>query len=426
MKTRGLYLFLLFLFVGMANVFAGAYYRPVSRVSTLEDGKMYMIFNTCMADGVSYVGFLYNNGTGLSKNANRKNSGHVYSSAHVWTVTTTATENVYYLKNVESGTYVGPAGVTTNKETRDVTIIPWQDAEASKKAGVGSLQENDTDVTANANISADDKVFVIGKASGVYPYWSGKPDSWILWESAQPFAFYEVEEVDDQLEILIAKYEDVVAAMSAYGLQRSIGLVKDASKWECNYPSNPVDGAGYPGLVDGNGDTHFHTGYTNHNQAPSGTDYYLQADLGYKVDDFYIYIQGRSNGNTKPSAFKIEGSNNKEEWSTINGAWTPTWSNNSCLSGKFETSGYRYLRFTNNGGNFFALGEFYIFPAVDAVEELRGKKSLPISDTFENLEETLDDMVLSANGLPVAGYKYYIYANTKYNGVYVPRYIYDP
>lgn len=425
MKTRGLYLFLLFLFVGMANVFAGAYYRPVSRVSTLEDGKMYMIFNTCMADGVSYVGFLYNNGTGLSKNANRKNSGHVYSSAHVWTVTTTATENVYYLKNVESGTYVGPAGVTTNKETRDVTIIPWQDAEASIKAGVGSLQENDTDVTANANISADDKVFVIGKASGVYPYWSGKPDSWILWESAQPFAFYEVEEVDDQLEILIAKYEDVVAAMSAYGLQRSIGLVKDASKWECNYPSNPVDGAGYPGLVDGNGDTHFHTGYTNHNQAPSGTDYYLQADLGYKVDDFYIYIQGRSNGNTKPSAFKIEGSNNKEEWSTINGAWTPTWSNNSCLSGKFETSGYRYLRFTNNGGNFFALGEFYIFPAVDAVEELRGKKSLPISDTFENLEETLDDMVLSANGLPVAGYKYYIYANTKYNGVYVPRYIYD-
>ena len=443
MKRR-INLCLFFLLTAVASMWAQDYYKPKSdRVTALETGKQYMIFNTAMADGTEdRTGFLYNAGTSLGHNKTKRADGYVYNSQFLFTLEAGETEGTYYIKSVSSGKYVNISGGTANSEGIGIYIAEWSAAKSEGTiaegnfAGVGSYNDDGT-TTANADITTANAVYIITTATDSgKDCWNGNANSFASWESGHPYAFYEVDVYEDaDLMAAVEQYNAVAKSLDIYTLQQKCGLVQDASKWVCNYPSDPVDGAGYPGLVDGNAETHFHTGYSGRNAAPDGTKYYLQADLGYQVNAFNIYIQGRSGGGTKPAGFVIEGSNDRSSWTTIASSWTPTWNNNGCLSAAFATGGegYRYIRFTHTSDSYFALGEFYIFPSNYVVDSYRSflAVTVPVSGDADAIKESLSAIdcqnLMSFAGAqkPANGFKYYIYANTKYNGSYVPRYIYN-
>lgn len=428
-------------------MWAQDYYKPKSdRVTALETGKQYMIFNTAMADGTEdRTGFLYNAGTSLGHNKTKRADGYVYNSQFLFTLEAGETEGTYYIKSVSSDKYVNISGGTANSAGIGIYIAEWSAAKSEGTiaegnfAGVGSYNDNGT-TTANADITTANAVYIITTATDSgKDCWNGNANSFASWESGHPYAFYEVDVYEDaDFMAAVEWYNAVAESLDIYTLQQKYGLVQDASKWVCNYPSDPVDGAGYPGLVDGNAETHFHTGYSGRNPAPDGTKYYLQADLGYQVNAFNIYIQGRSGGGTKPAGFVIEGSNDPGDdssWTTIASSWTPTWNNNGCLSAAFATGGegYRYIRFTHTSDSYFALGEFYIFPSNYVVDSYRSflAVTVPVSGDAVAIKESLSAidyqnlMPFAGAQKPANGYKYYIYANTKYNGSYVPRYIYN-
>lgn len=161
------------------------------------------------------------------------------------------------------------------------------------------------------------------------------------------------------------------ANLNIYGLQRYLGLVQNADKYECNYPSNPADGQGYPALIDGNYETYFHSGYGGHNPGPDGVAHYLQADLGKKAKSFRFYFKKRKQNNAnRPTKITIEGSNDKETWApvTVIASGFPTNQNVLDYYSEAITSetAYQYYRFTVNttsgGTRFFTFSEFYILP----------------------------------------------------------------
>ena len=447
MVKRRINLCLLFLLTAVASMWAQDYYEPKSeRVTALETGKQYMIFNTAMNGTEDRTGFLYNAGTSLGHNKTKLANGYVYNSQFLFTLEAGETEGTYYIKSVSSDKYVNISGGTANSAGIGIYIAEWSAAKSEGTiiaegnfAGVGSYNDDGT-TTANADITTANAVYIITTATDSgNDCWNGNPTSFASWASGHPYAFYEVDVCEDaDLMAAVEQYNAVAKSLDIYTLQQKYGLVQDASKWVCNYPSDPVDGAGYPGLVDGNAETHFHTGYSGRNPAPDGTKYYLQADLGYQVNAFNIYIQGRSGGGTKPAGFVIEGSNDPGDdssWTTIASSWTPTWNNNGCLSAAFATGGegYRYIRFTHTSDSYFALGEFYIFPSNYVVDSYRSflAVTVPVSGDADAIKESLSaidyqNLMPFAGALkPANGYKYYIYANTKYNGSYVPRYIYN-
>ena len=443
MKATRLLTLLLLSFLGTTVSWAQNYYTPKSdRVTALETDKQYMIFNTAMNGTEDRTGFLYNAGTSLGHNKTKRADGNIYNSQFLFTFEKGETDGTYKIKSVSNGKYVNIGGATNNDAGTEIYIAEWSAAKsggtiaADNFAGVGSYND-DASTTANADITTTNAVYIITTATNNgNDCWNGNANSFATWTSGHPYAFYEVETYEDaELAAAVEQYSAVARSLDIYNLQQKYGLVQDASKWVCNYPSNPVDGGGYPALVDGDAETHFHTGYSGRNPAPNGTKYYLQADLGYRVNAFNIYIQGRSSGGTKPAGFVIEGSNDPGDdssWTTIASSWTPTWSNNGCLSAAFATGGegYRYIRFTHTSDSHFALGEFYIFPSNYVVDSYRSFLAVtePLSGDVDAIKESLSAidyqnlMPFAGAQKPANGYKYYIYANTKYNGSYVPRY----
>ena len=190
------------------------------------------------------------------------------------------------------------------------------------------------------------------------------------------------------------------ANMDIYGLQRYLGLVQNADKYECNYPSNPADGQGYPALIDGNYDTYFHGGYDSHNPGPDGVAHYLQADLGKKAKSFRFYFKKRKQNNAnRPTKITIEGSNDKGTWApvTVIASGFPTDQNVLDYYSEAITSetAYQYYRFTVNttsdGTRFFTFSEFYILPNTPKVAEtfdaVRGFRAGATATTATALNE---------------------------------------
>ena len=163
------------------------------------------------------------------------------------------------------------------------------------------------------------------------------------------------------------------ANMDIYGLQRYLGLVQNANKYECNYPSNPADGHGYPGLLDGDFSTYFHSGYSGRNPSPEGVAHYLQADLGKAVKSFRFYTRKR-NGNNRPTKITIEGSNDAEDWRPVTVVQSISTDFDDFYSEAITSiTAYKHYRFTvnttNGGSRFFTFSEFYILPNTPKVAE---------------------------------------------------------
>ena len=229
------------------------------------------------------------------------------------------------------------------------------------------------------------------------------------------------------------------ANMDIYGLQRYLGLVQNADKYECNYPSNPADGQGYPALIDGNYDTYFHSGYDSHNPGPDGVAHYLQADLGKKAKSFRFYFKKRKQNNAnRPTKITIEGSNDKETWApvTVIASGFPTDQNVLDYYSEAITSetAYQYYRFTVNttsgGTRFFTFSEFYILPTYAKVNEtfdaVRNYRAGATATTAAALNEAYVWNTGLTKGTPIVGADHFFFADTKQSdNSYVARYLYN-
>ncbi|MBR1468542.1 MAG: discoidin domain-containing protein [Prevotella sp.] len=169
-------------------------------------------------------------------------------------------------------------------------------------------------------------------------------------------------------------------------------LVADAS----NYISNAKqsDEGTYAALLDNDNSTYFHSAWGG--SAASMTGHDLQARLPEAVEKFHIYYVTRSTGTGYPTAFRIDGSNNAEDFSEAGGTgWTegvgslsgdlPEGATKAYMSDAIELAdAYQYLRFVptignNQDQNWFCLAEFWLLPSNEefdaAIDYLKNPKS---------------------------------------------------
>lgn len=186
-----------------------------------------------------------------------------------------------------------------------------------------------------------------------------------------------------------------------YNLQKAYGIIKEGSKYVCNYPASTTQEAGNStaNLLDGNTTTYFHTGYGE----TQGTGaHWITADLGAATSQFYFYMSPRTqNGNDRPREIVISGSNSADgEFTPIATITTTMDGTNNPYSSGLITSDtpYQYIRFTVNSTSsglvFFTLSEFYILPATG-----EGAEYAQLCSDFKNKNIASPDMTEAAQGV---------------------------
>ncbi len=181
-------------------------YAPVAtRVSSLEAGKQYFIFNTCFNSNVDLTGFLQQSESGFGSYAKKYPANFITDDkAFLWTLEEGSQADCWYIRNVGSGTYADTKGKTDNTSPADVMITDFSTS-AFKKGGTRSRNDDGT-LTAFASLTPANHVWMIG--NGGQDMWSGHSGtSFLTWDSGQPYAFYEVREITPNqhaLELLAA------------------------------------------------------------------------------------------------------------------------------------------------------------------------------------------------------------------------------
>ena len=173
-------------------------YCPVSRVSAIETGKEYMIYNSAWSAG-SYSdrwGFVYDNDKIAIYGRSVPESFVASSSTYLWTFED-AGNGKYYVKNVGTGRYAG-TGTTMSTTLVAYTIANFVDCPNKNVAGSRSDDGTRIDV---GNITTADNLFYIYNGE---KYWNGDDywmwtnpghDGFTTWSSAHPYAIYEVQSV---------------------------------------------------------------------------------------------------------------------------------------------------------------------------------------------------------------------------------------
>ena len=446
MKTRSIYLCLLLLVLGTANVWADKYYRPTERVSTLEPGEKYMIFNTCINGNASTIGnsedrsgFLYNSGTGLGMNETKKKDAHIYNECHLFTLSEADDADVdydYFVKSLSSGTYVG-LGSTNNESGVKLNILEWTTAKAhdtfkNKLAGVGSVAEDDVTFVASADISTGDKVFLVTTSGGGNDCWNANPATYASWSTGHPYAFYKVEEVTPTQYDRIQELH-VFSRCDIYSAQKIYGYVQDASKISSNHE---FEGEGAKSnLIDGNLNTY---NVTNWHHNIEGEYHYYQLDLGVRISDLRLYMSRRANATNAPIKVQLSACNEENgEFVNIGEPFeTGLATNTNYASGVLSLGeSYRYIRLTaieRYTSNFtcMALSELYVLPGSGRAGEIITNSlnyfdnTLPVSATTETYNTILDSYpsdVKLLSGVPMPGNRYRIYADAYSGGAWVNR-----
>ena len=163
-------------------------YTPGARVSTLEPGKKYFIYDTAINGTQDRTGFLFDNGSGMGHTKKKPFGDNILKTtdeAYLWEVVATETAGQYYIKAADGG-YVNASGKTDNASAQILYIEPWS---TSSKKGDANSENVDGTTTANANIGND--VFTIYNGNTC---WNGETNSFATWSDAHPYAFYEVAE----------------------------------------------------------------------------------------------------------------------------------------------------------------------------------------------------------------------------------------
>lgn len=176
------------------------YYKPTNRVSELKtDGTMYMIFDAVNYSGGygARYGFVSNNGSGLNKPIVKPSEMQALTTAHLFTLEASSTENVYYIKSVSNEKYVSPSGKTDNAEAQDCYIYKWTETPVAKGGFASVMSKDDESVMLpTADITDAECLFTISNETGD-PCWNGNEGSFTTWSDAHPYAFYEVKEVQE-------------------------------------------------------------------------------------------------------------------------------------------------------------------------------------------------------------------------------------
>ncbi len=168
------------------------------RVTTLEEGKQYFIFNTTFVPslGQNRSGFIQSSGSGLTLNTvlpsefslKRENDLN-----YIWTVENVG-EGTYHLV-AHNGKYVGADG---SHNTTNVVAIAEYSAFTGEKVGIDvvSMLEDEVTTVAAPSIVSENKVWAISNEA-FNNCWNGNVGSWGRWNSAHPYAFYEAHEAMD-------------------------------------------------------------------------------------------------------------------------------------------------------------------------------------------------------------------------------------
>lgn len=195
------------------------------RAEALEVGQNYVIFNTAKNDSQDRTGYITQNGaSGLNLVRRTAENTSSVTAEYVWTLEQSATDGKYYLKSKANDKYVGPAGKSDNASGVDMTIIKWETATGSKSDIQYSCNDDGSN-TANADISADNRVWLIGNGEGTW--WNGNTDSWVSYSDGHPYAFYKAEAQATKNETVKA---EAMALLEAHNANKGkIGYPVDAT-----------------------------------------------------------------------------------------------------------------------------------------------------------------------------------------------------
>ena len=463
MKTKKLILCMLLVLLSAVTVRADKYYKvPYNfnakyRVSTLEPGKKYMIFNTAVsAEGQQdRTGFVYNNGTGLSLDKSKDEDVLVYNDCFVFTLEAVdAANNKYALKSLSSGTYVGVDGSTSNSAQAPLYIYSWDKAvegdsfdrnsgkvtetNGIKQAYVNSENENYTVVFYADITSAKNEVFIITNENKD-TYWNGNANSFATWGDGHPYAFYEVEEVvpttfgDLNLQDL-----HIYSRCDIYSAQQIYGYITSASQ----ITPIPAHGDGaVVNLLDGDGLSYEATNYLN---SASGHGYEIDLAVDGGVDSFALYMQRRADGKDIPTTIELFVLPVGESEFVSKGTFSTGLDKNVNYTEVITSKMLGGTKFTKikivatattamPNYNCLGLSELYVLPNINVITNAFTyfDNSLPVSGTYMQFNEILEryneeaSEVKLLSGVPIPGNKYRIYADA-YDitaGRYVNRHI---
>ena len=166
-------------------------YRPTKRVTVLESGKKYMIYDT--AEG--RTGFIKNAGTSLGHsgtNAQSKPGTFSGDESYIWTVSAADAANYKYYLKASNGKYVNATGNTENATGQDIYIQPWKTSTATKSESNSESEEGT--ITPNAEIG--EGVWTISGSkvgNNGQNCWNGNSGSWAKWSNCHPYALYDYE-----------------------------------------------------------------------------------------------------------------------------------------------------------------------------------------------------------------------------------------
>lgn len=469
MKTKSLLFCLLFLVLGTTTALADKYYKArysfssKHRVSELKtDGTKYMIYNTTFNNNTDFTGFLYQGNTGMGLWKSKDSGIYIYNQCFVFTLENASDDDpaTFYVKS-ENGVYIDVEGnpsvdpvklyfynwddathyqTTINEKDTIVSeysvdnsgVVHLNERNDIKQAFVRSEHEDYTVIPEHQITFKDNKVFVICNEEKT-KYWSGSQDSFLQWESGQPFAFYETDEVTSMSTFDI-KDLHIFSRCDIYSAQKIYGYVQDAGKYSTNHQSTKE--GSLAALLDDNYTSYFHSTWE--------TDYddvhYLQADLGTTTDAFHIFYKKRmQNNDNRPTSIVVYGTNtpnDESSWAeikTLTGLPTDA-GDVEYFSDVIESgTAYQHLRFavtaTNSSSEFFTFSEFYVLPNEDAIVNARAylDASLPLAATEADFKAKIDEYNMNASavkllsGVPIPGNKYRLYADTYSGDAYVSR-----
>ena len=184
-------------------------YTPRERVTTLETGVKYMIYNTCYNGNQDRTGFISSNSSGgfghTGDSHPRPAAFKTDSESYLWTLTkgTDATGPGYYLHSVALDKYASATGTYTDAASSQVFIQDYATSQAPKPDGnIYSLNADGTNKTLISNLTDESGVWTIcgtsvtsnGQSNGNGDCWNGNASSWAKWSSCHPYAFYKVNE----------------------------------------------------------------------------------------------------------------------------------------------------------------------------------------------------------------------------------------
>lgn len=190
------------------------YYQPGERVTTLEAGVTYMIYNTCYNGDQDRTGFISSNSSGgfghTGDSHPRPAAFKTQSQAYLWKLTagTDPSGSGYYLYSVALNKYASATGTYTDAASNQVFIQDYATTQAPKPGGnVSSLNADGTTKTLISNLTAESGVWTIcgtsvtsnGQSNGSGDCWNGNTGSWARWSSCHPYAFYKVNETTVEL-----------------------------------------------------------------------------------------------------------------------------------------------------------------------------------------------------------------------------------